>query len=479
MHTRTLVATTLVVAALNAHAHAQPTPVPKNGRVTVTLRLAPNDYLRPASRAHLLPEFAESIAGNPVQMFLRCFMEQTVFFGQAESEQRDKWDKLPLNELPLKVKNYGGRLITTDMYDAARMSHVDWQLGYILRRDGYNTLLPDAQKMRQLATALKTRARGDIAFGNDAEAFRTLKTMFGLAHTFDSHPTLIGHLIGTAIAAMTVDAIEELMQKPGSPNLYWALENLPHPFLSLRMGMEGEQLMLGDDIAMLKASPVAVAESMVLKQIEYLGPILEIESREKAKSSQGAVGELGKISYKAILQKKAANADEVRAAREELVQLGLPAAHVQAWSPLHVAFIDDIMHYEWYRDELAKYMNLPYWQAKPGIDETLAEVSRLKQHLPALVMVSAVATVKGAQARLDQRFAYLEIIEAIRLHAFRHDGSLPAKLADIKLPLPVDPITGKPFEYSVEKGVATLHGENPHPGTDATNRYYEIILQKK
>jgi hypothetical protein len=479
MHTRILVATTLVVAALNAHAHAQPTPVPKDGRVTITLRLAPNDYLRPASRAHLLPEYAESIPGNRVQMFLRCFMEQTYFFGQAESEQRDKWNALPLNELPLKAKNYGGKLTSEYMYDAARMTQVDWQLWYFIRRDGYNTILPDAQKMRQLATALKTRVRGDIAFGNDAEAFRTLKTMLGLARTFDAHPTLVGHLIGTAIAAITVDAIEELMQKPGSPNLYWALSDLPHPFLSLRMGMEGEQLMLGDDIAMLKASPVAVAESLVLKQIEYLGPILEIESKEKSKSSPAAVGELGTIPYKAILQKKAANADEVRTAREGLVGLGLPAAHVQAWSPMHVIFIDDIMHYELYRDELAKYMNLPYWQAKPGIDETLAEISRLKQHLPALVMVSAVATVKVAQARLDQRFAYLQIIEAIRLHAFKNDGTLPARLTDIKLPLPVDPITGKPFEYSVEKGVATLHGQNPLPGTDATNRYYEIILNKK
>ena len=479
MHARTLVATTLVVAALNAHAHAQPNPVPKDGRVTITLRLAPNDYLRPASRTHLLPEFAESIPGNRVQMFLRCFMEQNAFFGSPESDQREKWNSLPLNELPLKVKNYGDPLISKYMYDAARMTQVDWQIGYYLRRDGFNTLLPDAQKMRQIATPLKTRVRADIAFGSDAEAIHTLKTMFGLARTFDSHPTLIGHLIGTAIATISVEAVEELMQKPGSPNLYWALVQLPHPFLSLRMGMEGEQLMLGDEVATLKASPVAVAESLILKQIDILGPEFDIESRDKANSKPGIASELGKLSYKAILQRKAANADEVRAARESLVQLGLPAEHVQAWSPLHVVLIDDIMHYEQYRDELAKHMNLPYWQAKPGIDETLAEVHQIEKKWPALAMVSAVAKVKGTQARLEQRIAYLQIIEAIRLHAFKNNGSLPTKLTDIKLPLPVDPITGKPFEYTVEKGVATLHGENPNPTMDVTNRYYEIILQKK
>ena len=479
MHTRTLVATTLVVAALNSHAHAQPNLVPKDGRVTITLRLAPNDYLRPASRAHLLPEYAESIPGNRVQMFLRCFMEQTYFFGQVESEQRDKWNALPLNELPLKVKNYGDSLISRYMYDAARMTHVDWQLWYFIHRDGFNTILPDAQKMRQLANALKTRVRGDIAFGSDADAIHTLKTMFGLAHTFDSHPTLIGQLVGIAVATVTLDSVEELMQKPGSPNLYWAFVDLPHPFLSLRMGMQGEQLMLGDEVATLKAAPAAVAESLVLKQIDILGPVFEIELRDKAKSRPGTTSDLGRVSYKEILQKKAANPEEVRTARDSLVQLGLPAGHVQAWSALHVLLIDDIMHYELYRDELAKYMNLPYWQAKPGIDETLAEVSKLENKWPALAMVSAVGKVKAAQARLDQRFAYLQIIEAIRLHAFKNDGTLPAKLTDIKLPLPVDPITGKPFEYSVAKGVATLHGENPSPGAELTNRYYEIIITKK
>jgi hypothetical protein len=360
MHARILVATTLVVAALTPHTHAQPNPVPKDGRVTIKLRLAPNDYLRPASRAHLLPEYAESLPGNPVQMFLRCFMEQTVFFGQAESEQRDKWNAAPLNELPLKVKNYGGRLISRDMFDAARMTHVDWQLWYFIRRDGFNTLLPDAQKMRHMASTMKTRVRSDIAFGTSSEAIHTLKTMFGLARTFESHPTIIGQLIGIAIGTIAIDAIEELMQKPDSPNLYWALVDLPHPFLSLRMGMEGEQLILGDEIAALKASPATVAESLILKQIDILGPEIEVDVRDKSKPQRGTAFDLEKISYKAILLKKAADAEAVKAAREGLVQLGLSADHVQTWSPLHVVLIDDIMHYELYRDELAKHMNLPY-----------------------------------------------------------------------------------------------------------------------
>src|SRR5216684_1122866 len=133
MHARILVATTLVVSALSSHAHAQPEWQPKNGRVTIPVFLTPNNYLKPISRAYLLPEYSESIPGNRVQMFLRCFMEQDNFFGQAESNKREIWNATPLRALPLgEISNYGGRLIERDMYDAARMTQVDWQLWYFL-----------------------------------------------------------------------------------------------------------------------------------------------------------------------------------------------------------------------------------------------------------------------------------------------------------------------------------------------------------
>src|SRR5207302_11419252 len=95
-----------------------------------------------------------------------------------------------------------------------------------------------------------------------------------------------------------------------------------------------------------------------------------------------------------------------------------------------------------------------------------------------LGLVPAVKNVKQAQTRLDQRIAYLQILEAIRLHAYKNGGSLPATLAETKLPLPVDPVTGKPFEYAVQDGVASLHGANPNPGSERTNRYYEIRIKK-
>src|SRR5262249_52141520 len=80
---------------------AQADPEPKNGKVVVPIALKPNDYPKPISRVYLLPECREAIPGNRVQMFLRCFMEQDNFFGRAESEKREKWNQMPLKDLPV------------------------------------------------------------------------------------------------------------------------------------------------------------------------------------------------------------------------------------------------------------------------------------------------------------------------------------------------------------------------------------------
>src|SRR5439155_3639061 len=156
-----------VILVVSGQLLAQPEIEPKDGRVTYVVTLTPNDAPKPVSRCYLLPEYAESITGNRVQMLLRCFMEQDNFFGRYESEKRDTWNQLALQDLPRnEVKNYGGRLVERDMYDAARMTSVDWHLWHAVRRDGFNTLLPDVQKMRAIASVLKTRVRGEIAAGN-------------------------------------------------------------------------------------------------------------------------------------------------------------------------------------------------------------------------------------------------------------------------------------------------------------------------
>ena len=58
--------------------------------------------------------------------------------------------------------------------------------------------------------------------------------------------------------------------------------------------------------------------------------------------------------------------------------------------------------------------------------------------------------------RVRREMALLRTIEAVRMHAAR-EGSLPAKLSEVKcVPTPLNPATDKPFDYSLDDGLATI-----------------------
>ncbi len=73
------------------------------------------------------------------------------------------------------------------------------------------------------------RFRAEIAQGRFDDAIRTAKTFFAMSRHLGQHPTLVGDLVGLAIAAVTIDLLDKMLDQPDCPNLYWALTNLPRP----------------------------------------------------------------------------------------------------------------------------------------------------------------------------------------------------------------------------------------------------------
>src|SRR5262249_10492651 len=84
-----------------------------------------------------------------------------------------------------------------------------------------------------------------------------------------------------------------------------------------------------------------------------------------------------------------------------------------------------------------------------------------------------------AQQRHQRQTNLLRAIEALRMHAAEH-GRFPDKLEDVTVvPVPRDPYTGKPFEYSGGGGVAKLstpHDETWTPRAGAAA--YELELRR-
>src|SRR5262245_30130420 len=183
--------------------------------------------------------------GNAVPAFYKCVMEQhNLYHNKEVVEEREKYLVCPLSELKGKnLATYGGSSSKHADY-AARLDMVDWQLLNKLRVEGINLLLPDVQVLRGVATVLKVRFRAQIAEGDFDAAVNSAKTMLSMSRCLAQHPTLIGNLVGLAVAMIAIGPVEEMMGQPGCPNLYWALTNLPSPLLDSRNSWLGERIWL-------------------------------------------------------------------------------------------------------------------------------------------------------------------------------------------------------------------------------------------
>ncbi|HET6572684.1 MAG TPA: hypothetical protein VFG68_03705 [Fimbriiglobus sp.] len=479
MRSAWLVASFLGLTLIAGRSVAQPETKPKDGKLSLTLTVSPAAAPKPVSKYYLVPEYRDLQPGEKVGGFLRCFMEQNDFYNKENTDKRQKWLEMPLADLPADVREqaginsgiaydppYADMMVFVDQ--AARYTRVEWNEWFNIRHDGAYAILPELQKMRELAGVLRLRMRGEVKNGEFHRAVETVKSLFGLAQTCEQHPTLIADLVGMAILAQAVYGLEEMVQQPGCPNLFWSLTDLPAPVIDLRYALGGERLFLTAQFGALLKADHSRHERGLGKTLKQIDEITAMASDGAAKRPSATF-----IAW-------ARDKDRVEAARKLLAESGrFPADAVKAFPPLQAVLTADLIQYEVYRDELTKWLNLPYPQAAAGVAR---EEERLKSAKPNVVLapllVPAVLKVKQAQARTDQRFAYLRVVEALRLYAHENGGRLPASLDEVKLPLPADPVSGKPFRYAVKSGVATLSGENPIPGNERTNRVYEITIRK-
>src|SRR5262245_23924570 len=175
-------ARTLIVCALllawSSEVQAQKTVEPTETVIRLTVQ--PMAAPKPALKYQLLPELREMTTGNPVQEYMKCFAEQqNFFFDKGVIDDRERYQVMPLHELPLKEMRYycgAGPLKQADY--AARLDTPNWQILPKLKTDGFSTLLPDIQQLRMLAAALKVRFRIDVAEKRFDDAVTTAKTMF-------------------------------------------------------------------------------------------------------------------------------------------------------------------------------------------------------------------------------------------------------------------------------------------------------------
>jgi hypothetical protein len=421
---------------------------------------------KPALRYVLLPELKEINPGNPIQNYMKCFMEQHKFFFDKDAfERREKLLAMPLKELPAReLKEYGGYALRQADW-AARLDNPDWEFILTLKAQGIYALLPDVQQMRGLARAIQVRFRAEVALGRFDDGVRTAQTMFAMSRHLGEHPTIIANLIGIAIANIAIGPLEEMLEQPGCPNLYWALTNLPDPLVPLNKGIDGDRMTTRmefrdlDDRAPMSAERLKkfIAEKEQLLQVGDPKP--------------------GTPTVRAWMDERTKDPATVSAARRRLVEYGIPEERLARFPAEQVILLDERRETEVRLDEGTKTFSIPPWQAEA------LDVHGTVLKPPALfadVLMPAFDKANRLRWRLYQRIALVRHVEALRLHAAEHGGALPARLSDLTVPLPEDPFTGKPFRYDVSGNTAHLRG-TPPPAEEKNpsfNLHYEVTLQK-
>jgi hypothetical protein len=388
-------------------------------------------------------------------------------------ENHEKYMKVlqgPLKDFPRDevrglLERY--RNVFKEMEAAAKCDRCEWGTDQRIAEEGViGFLLEDAQKTRNLAFLLSLRCRLHTAEGKIDLALRDIQTGFVLARHVAQGPTAIHFLIGVALATTFIGELEQAMQTPSCPNLYWSLTAVPRPLIDLRKGMEGELRSTEAMVPIPKdvdKGPMTPEEALAALDRLWDAIQKHAEADPRMELAESRLG----LAFYITLQHPSA--------RKSLLAAGKTEAELDAMPAAQVVMLDVLVRFRNLRDEHFVWFNAPYPEAIQGMRRSETRMQELRRKSPPFeylqimvgLLLPAVDKVYAAQVRTERRIASLRTVEAVRLHAAKNDGHLPAKLADVTaVPVPADPVTGQPFEYVVEGNKFAINVPPP-PGSRA------------
>jgi hypothetical protein len=101
--------------------------------------------------------------------------------------------------------------------------------------------MEELNKYRRLAYILALKSRVHIAEGDYAESINTIRTSLQLAQHLKENTSSVYGLVSIAVSALSLQQIEDLIQRPDSPNIYYALQQLPALLIDIKEHIKSEQ----------------------------------------------------------------------------------------------------------------------------------------------------------------------------------------------------------------------------------------------
>lgn len=428
----------------------------------------------PALKYQLLPPIIERRPGNAAVDYGKVTAEQNAFFGNQQLQDKiAKWLEGPLDKFPKEEVRQEFKPPLYFLRLASRCESCDWQLP--IRDEMFFMIrLPELQQLRNFGRILALQARLHVAFGEYDQAIEMLQMGFALGRHAGQQPTLVGGLVGMSIHRQMCERVLEMSQQPEAPNVYWAITTLPRPMIDLRGAVETEMYSLYLSFPQLRE-----LDSNKYPQDYWTARL------EKVLSDLAVLEEMQEKSDAERLFTTARLMKGYPQARKWLLDRGRTAKDVDNMSPLHTVFLYTMHTYDELRDDCMKWMFLPYSESIAGLRRAEKQLQDAKvaqtEIIPlANLLLPAMVAVKNAEVRAQRQFAVLQVLSALRLFAAQQ-GRLPANLAEVTdIPLPLDPVSGAPFQYRGEgpnSAVLELASLPGKAGSPLDIARYEIELK--
>jgi hypothetical protein len=441
-------------------------------QVTIHPAAAP----RPALKYHLLPTFAERTPGDAMPLYAKVLVvhmegwqracDQSLHDKELSSDldNIEKWMQMPLDELPRdraeKLLASLGKSTRSELDLAVRREHCNWD-SPLWQGHFYEVLLPETQQFRNLARRVALQTRLQIGDKHYADAIASLQTGYGMARQVANQPFLVSNLVAAAVTQKMNHQLLTLCQQPGMPNLYWSIAELPSPWIdrSIAIGPEYDGLYLQwPELQAVRTAQYAPDQwNLVLRKCVSELVRFEADPVKAEKSEKEHLARIENILAKALDQTSVARA------KAAMLTAGYSQKQLDAMPPAQVAMLYSLDTHDAIRDDLYKWWHLPYPQALEGMAKAghkIPEAAR-DELIPFTDLLPAITSALHAFGYTDRQLAAIQCIEALRMYAAAHNGELPVTLDDIKeVPIPLNPITGKPFPYHLEGKTAVLDADD-------------------
>jgi hypothetical protein len=423
----------------------------------VKMTLHPVATTRPALQYKLLPDLAEQTPGNAVTLYFIAaksgpdskVAEELV--DKASDYIRMPLDKLPINEAVGLLAQFSGRL--GEAHLAARRQQAIWDPP--LREDGAGARLSYLGDVRGFAILWVLQAKLQMARADWNAAGSILEDGFSLSHQLTNQAGLVQGMVSSSVdEIMLQEGVESWVGQPNAPNLYWALSDLPQPLVDLHTIAQYERAIPYFTFpVMLEAKSGPVAPEKWTRFITALPRLL------KSGYARDEGGTFESRAQAALLAARVAPR-----ARAYLLSTGVTRETLEAMPIDQVVGLYFVEEYRRDSQEMWKAWELPFWEGVGQLRRTAQELEPARNGIdsPLVAFVPPLVSPRWRFAQLERECALLRTIEALRDYAARHEGQPPDSLEQIKdLPIPPDPITGKPFVYERAGQTAVLTAPPP------------------